>query len=79
MMTTETLTSEEIRRRGLEALRRELGLVGMIRFLQLFETGKGNYTEERHQWLDQLTMDDILADIRKRRQAMQQEADAQNL
>lgn len=38
---------EEIRRRGLDALARELGPVGMVRFLQQFETGSGDYTAER--------------------------------
>ncbi len=38
---------EEIRRMGLDALARELGPVGMVRFLQQFETGSGDYTAER--------------------------------
>ncbi len=29
--------------------------------------GHGDYTEERHQWLDQLSMDDILAQLRTMR------------
>jgi hypothetical protein len=37
------MTVEEIRRRGLEALRRELGRAGMIRFMQQFEAGSGDY------------------------------------
>ena len=50
-MNAPTMTLEEIRRHGIEALARELGPVGMIRFLQQFETGKGDYSAERHQWL----------------------------
>ena len=42
---------EEIRRAGLQALLRELGPVGAIRFLQQYETGTGDYSEERHRWL----------------------------
>ncbi|HYW12500.1 MAG TPA: hypothetical protein VE871_11085 [Longimicrobium sp.] len=38
---------EEIRRVGLDALARELGPVGTVRFLQQFETGSGDYTAER--------------------------------
>jgi len=38
---------EEIRRMGLDALARELGPVGMVRFLQQFETGSGDYTTDR--------------------------------
>ncbi len=44
-------TLEEIRRKGIEALVRELGPLGMARFLQQFESGTGDYTTERDQWL----------------------------
>jgi hypothetical protein len=53
------LTLEQIRRKGLAALRRELGKDGMIRFLQQFETGSGDYARERHSWVDQTSLDDI--------------------
>lgn len=46
-------TLEEIRRQGLEALARELGPVGMARFLQLFENGSGDYVQERQERRDQ--------------------------
>lgn len=62
------MTTEQIRSAGIEALKRELGVVGMARFLQLFETGRGDYTEERHEWLDQMTLDDIYTRIQAKRQ-----------
>jgi hypothetical protein len=68
MSIEKPMTLEEIRRAGLEALRRELGLVGMIRFLQLFETGRGDYSVERHEWLDQLDLDSIVEEIQRRRE-----------
>jgi hypothetical protein len=43
--------------------------VGVVRFLQLFETGYGNYTEEREAWLKEQSVDDIVARIQKRRTA----------
>ena len=46
-----TLTPEALCRAGLDALRRELGVVGMTRFLQQVQTGRGDYTAERWQWL----------------------------
>ncbi len=67
-MITEKMTTEQIRRAGIEALRRDLGIVGMVRFLQMFETGSGDYTAERHQWLDQTTLDEIYARIVAKRQ-----------
>jgi hypothetical protein len=55
------LTLDQIRRKGLTALRRELGRAGMVRFLQQFETGSGNYARERPAWLDRTSLDDIRA------------------
>lgn len=45
-------TLDDIRREGLDALRKRLGRAGMIRFLQQFETGAGDYAAERHAWVD---------------------------
>jgi hypothetical protein len=52
-------TLEEIRKVGLEALRQRLGRAGMIRFLQQYETGSGDYANERHAWVDSLSLDDL--------------------
>lgn len=41
-MNTQTMSPEEIRTAGLAALKRELGIVGMVRFLQQFEMGHGD-------------------------------------
>ncbi|MGE0378393.1 MAG: hypothetical protein AB7I48_06675 [Planctomycetaceae bacterium] len=61
------MTLDEIRCRGIEALARELGPVGMIRFLQQFETGSGDYTRDRDQWLPDVTA--AIADAIARRRA----------
>jgi len=53
MIDHRTATLDDIRRAGMDALVRELGPVGMIRFLQQFETGRGDYTTERQRWQDQ--------------------------
>jgi hypothetical protein len=52
-------TLEEIRQKGLKALQKELGRSGMIRFLQQFETGKGDYARERHSWVDQTSLNEL--------------------
>jgi len=62
------MTLEQIRFAGLEALARELGLVGMARFLQQFETGKGDYTKERHVWLDGFDVKNITTGIQQQRE-----------
>ena len=59
-MNIEPTNLLQIRQMGIEVLVRELGPVAMIRFLQQFEVGVGNYSKERHQWLDNITIDDIV-------------------
>lgn len=61
------MTPFELRRQGLAALRKELGYVGMVRFLHQFDPGSGDYTKERHQWQDGLTVADIVTQIQERR------------
>jgi hypothetical protein len=52
-------TLDEIYREGLEALRDRLGRAGMVRFLQQFETGQGDYASARHEWVDRLSLEDL--------------------
>ena len=67
MMNAQAMSLEQIRIAGMEALARELGIVGMIRFLQQFETGHGDYSKDRHKWLDDQDMDIVLKRIHERR------------
>ena len=60
------MTPIELYRKGFKALVDALGYVDAIRFIRQFNDGSGDYTQERHQWLDPLTMDEILADIEQR-------------
>lgn len=55
------MTPTELRKRGFKALVDALGCVDAVRFLQQYAPGDGDYTQERHQWLDQLTFDDFRA------------------
>ena len=52
---TSIMTLEQIRATGMHVLMQHLGAVGMIRFLQQFQTGHGDYSKDRHAWLDQET------------------------
>jgi hypothetical protein len=54
-------TLDEIRRQGLEVLRRELGRAGLVRFLQQFSTGQGDYTELRRDWVDRTSLEELRA------------------
>lgn len=61
------MTPLEINRLGYKALTDTLGFDGMIRFLRQFEPGAGDYTKERHQWLDGFTSEDIFTSIEQNR------------
>jgi hypothetical protein len=39
-----------------------------MRFIHQYDSGSGDYTKERHQWLDQLTIDDFPNYVRQKRQ-----------
>jgi len=67
-MITATTPLHEIRRMGLEALLERLGPVGMVRFLQQFETGYGDYTAERESWLTEIELDKLVSQIQQQRQ-----------
>ncbi len=58
---------KEILRRGLDALRSELGVAGMLEFIRLYYPGKGDYTAERQEWVDSWTEEQIRAAIERLR------------
>lgn len=64
-MTTTVMSLEQIRRTGLDALAKALGPVDLVRFLQLYETGSGDYSKDRHQWLDEESLDQVVAGVRE--------------
>jgi len=59
-MSTLTMSPAVIRKAGLEAVAKKLGPLGMVRFLQQFETGRGDYTKERDQWLKDMDIQEII-------------------
>jgi len=66
-MTNQTLTKDmnSIRRQGINALTEKLGPVGMVEFMRQFDSGYGDYTKERHVWLENLSIEDIGNEIKK--------------
>ena len=67
-MNSTAMTLEEIRLRGLQALSENLGTVGLIRFIQQFETGYGDYTAERDRWLNGRSVQQLAQEIERRRE-----------
>ena len=57
-----------IREKGLKALRKELGASGMAIFIRQFENGTGDYTKEREKELKNISIDDIILSIKKRKE-----------
>jgi hypothetical protein len=55
----------EVTERAIRILSREMGVADTMRFLNQFSTGSGNYTEEREALFKDLTLDDILSEIRR--------------
>ncbi|GAB4151772.1 MAG: hypothetical protein Fur0046_31160 [Cyanobacteria bacterium J069] len=47
-----------------------LGYADAVRFLKQFDSGSGDYTRDRHNWLASFTLEDILTDIQQRQVGM---------
>ncbi len=62
-----TKTQQELVRQGYQALVDTLGVVDTIRFIQHFSPGQGDYTKERHEWLGQISLEDIFTSMKQRR------------
>lgn len=50
---------ERIRQEGLKALREKLGPIGMIKFIQMYSDGEGDYTEERREKLKYIKEEEL--------------------
>lgn len=57
----------EITQEAIQVLYREIGVVNTVRFLNQFTRGYGNYTMEREQLFANLTLDEIVAEIKHSR------------
>lgn len=67
-MTTTTSSVAEITTTAITLLCRQIGPVNTARFLNQFTTGFGNYTEERDELLGAATVDELVAEIKRRRE-----------
>ena len=66
-MNTNNISINEIRKVGFKALITALGPVGTIRFLQQFDSGNGDYSKDRHDWIGEYNIDQIYDEIIKNR------------
>ncbi len=62
------MTANQIHELGIEALLNKLGPVGTIRFLHQYETGKGNYSVDRQEWLTAPDVETLVDQIQRSRE-----------
>jgi hypothetical protein len=65
-MSVQTKPLTEITQEAIELLTKGMGLVATIRFLNQFSAGYGDYTQEREALFGDLTLDQILAAMKRR-------------
>ena len=66
MSPLENMTDEDFERHALAVLQRELGLDGLARFLRLYRSGTGDYTRDRHRWLEGASIQEIMTEVERR-------------
>lgn len=57
--TVEQMTDQQFEAHAMDVLGRELGVDGLARFLRLYRSGKGDYTQDRDKWLHGTTIKEI--------------------
>lgn len=63
-MTTHVHPISEVTHRATHVLIREIGVVDTIRFLNQFRSGVGNYTLDREQLFEGMSVKDIVGKIK---------------
>ena len=67
-MIVEARPLVDVTQEAIKILFQKLGAVNTIRFLNQFTIGYGNYIEEREELFGQLTLDEIVDDIKRHRE-----------
>ena len=62
-------TLQEVSTEAHKVLCERLGVADTVRFLNQFENGKGNYTQDRDATLDGMSVQEAAASIRKSKRA----------
>ena len=73
-MMLETKPLNQITHEAIQVLYQEIGVVNTVRFLNQFTLGYGDYTAERDALFADLTLDDILTEIKLERGQANNEA-----
>jgi len=65
MIDVANKTPIELQHIAFDLLKKELGVVGFIRFVQQFDRGSGNYVEEREALQEKYTVQSLVDEIMK--------------
>ena len=66
-MVVQTKPLAEVTQNAIRVLCKEIGLVDTMRFVGHFTVGYGNYTEERAALFADMTLDDMITEIQRKR------------
>ena len=66
-MSVEIRPLSEINQQATAILAREMGIADALRFLNQFSSGSGDYTNERDQWLGNLSLEQITSKLKTKR------------
>ena len=67
-MIADTKPLAEVTQEAINILLREIGVVNTVRFLNQYTMGYGNYTGERDQLFGNMTLENIIRDIKTDRE-----------
>lgn len=62
-----THPTAEVNMKATHILFQQMGIVDTFKFLNQFTLGSGDYTKERGKWLDDLSLEEIVTDIKTQR------------
>ncbi len=65
-MNTNYQTDYEIQKTAFAVLQKSLGVTNLIRFMQKYDKGYGNYTTDRDEWQKEYTVDKLFEKIKKK-------------
>lgn len=69
MINLNTHTTSEINQKATHILFKQMGVVDTFKFLNQFSLGSGDYTKERAKLLEDITLGEIIADIKAKRKS----------
>jgi len=68
MLKVNKMTPNQVKISGLHAIRAQMGIVGLIRFIQQYEIGYGDYTADRYEWQKNYNVQKIVNEIKNKKQ-----------